>query len=385
MKQKKRWKMAKKNEKSASFQSPLVADAIENTKLKGQKTKKKTKDREKQKKKRKRSQKDLDDEAEEKRLTALLFGGDASMDMTRNDTQDQEEEEGEKTEQVSRKQSFPLFELDRDGDGENENPEESVVGQRFDDDQDDDEEGESKQSAAAWVDDDDANLSVDIMKTLRFRKLRTHRSENVSSVDGSELEKRLRRRFETTTMTSSRTDWASIASKTPTTTTRPQTEQGDGDNDDDGLLVSSSSAEPLLLSSSSLHRRLPPQILQVHRCRDANQKDPNDAVVRSVHFHPSSDPDRPLLLTAGLDKTLRFFHVGEDESDKVHGIHFPKLPIYCAAFVGDTGKVVVSGRRRFFYVYDSIAGKVNNQYTRQRERGVTLCVHRICWMVPLSL
>lgn len=38
----------------------------------------------------------------------------------------------------------------------------------------------------------------------------------------------------------------------------------------------------------------------------------------------------------------------------------PKLPIYSAHFLGDTGKVVVSGRRPFFYIYDSIAGKLDH-------------------------
>jgi U3 small nucleolar RNA-associated protein 18 len=38
----------------------------------------------------------------------------------------------------------------------------------------------------------------------------------------------------------------------------------------------------------------------------------------------------------------------------------PKLPIYSAHFLGDTGKVVVSGRRPYFYIYDSISGKLDH-------------------------
>jgi U3 small nucleolar RNA-associated protein 18 len=37
----------------------------------------------------------------------------------------------------------------------------------------------------------------------------------------------------------------------------------------------------------------------------------------------------------------------------------PKLPIYNASFLGDTGKVVVSGRRSFFYFYDAVSGNVD--------------------------
>jgi U3 small nucleolar RNA-associated protein 18 len=37
----------------------------------------------------------------------------------------------------------------------------------------------------------------------------------------------------------------------------------------------------------------------------------------------------------------------------------PNLPIYSASFLGDTGSVVVSGRRKFFYIYDAIAGSID--------------------------
>jgi U3 small nucleolar RNA-associated protein 18 len=37
----------------------------------------------------------------------------------------------------------------------------------------------------------------------------------------------------------------------------------------------------------------------------------------------------------------------------------PQMPIYSASFLGDTGKVVLSGRRNFFYMYDLVAGKVD--------------------------
>jgi len=65
------------------------------------------------------------------------------------------------------------------------------------------------------------------------------------------------------------------------------------------------------------------------------------------------------MLTSGLDKTLRFFQIGEEKSQKIHGIHFPEMPIYNASFLGDTGKVVLTGRRKFFYIYDAVAGKVD--------------------------
>ena len=37
----------------------------------------------------------------------------------------------------------------------------------------------------------------------------------------------------------------------------------------------------------------------------------------------------------------------------------PKMPIYSASFLGDSGNVVLSGRRPYFYMYDAVAGKVD--------------------------
>ena len=62
-----------------------------------------------------------------------------------------------------------------------------------------------------------------------------------------------------------------------------------------------------------------------------------------------------------MDKMLRFFRIneeGEGENTKIHGIHFPTLPITCASFLGNSGSVVLSGRRPFFYVYDAVSGNI---------------------------
>lgn len=50
---------------------------------------------------------------------------------------------------------------------------------------------------------------------------------------------------------------------------------------------------------------LPAGILQTTRLRDGNQQDPSNAAIQSLEFHPNGD----MLLTAGLDKNLKFFQV----------------------------------------------------------------------------
>ena len=56
-------------------------------------------------------------------------------------------------------------------------------------------------------------------------------------------------------------------------------------------------------------------------------------------------------------------------------IPVPKLPIYSAAFLGDTGNVVVSGRRKFFYIYDAAAGKLDHipEIVGRQEKSLEYC------------
>lgn len=320
--------MVKSNSIGKKKESPLVASS-----LKSQKKEDNT--RKKVQKKRKHSKETIQDDEEERRLTALLFGGEKGDGMS-----DTEEKPSNKKHPVIEDKltvygGDKLFELDRDGEV-NQSVDEMSNSEDDYYNSDDDLEG-SSDNKPAWVDEDD--IEADLMKTNRLKKLRQFRDEKVSNISKSELEQRLRTRFETTTMTNARTDWAKVD--------KEFFEKG---------VENETSAAPILSTSIN---KLPPQILQLVRCADANQKDPNQAAVQAVHFHPGSDPDKPLMLTAGLDKTLRFFQVGEEESEKIHGIHFDRLPIYTARFLGDSGKVVLSGRRSFFYIYDAIGGKLD--------------------------
>lgn len=313
--------------KARTFISPLVAAAAPE----GTKPKKDAKP----KKERKRSRHEIQEDEEERRLTAMIFGGEYKETAVKDVKKD--------APRVS-ESKVDLFQLDRTGDDEIDDydAEEEQNAEQDEKDEDGDEEVEAESAAKpVWVDEDDVELSIDLMQTNRLKKLRNSKHEDVGNMDGTQLEKRLRKRFEHSTMATARTDWARLDAPKP-------------DDEDEYDFLGSSSA-PLLSSTG----RLPAQILQVIRCKDANQKDFSKSTVQAVHFHPGSDPDRPLMLTAGLDKTLRFFQVGADESDKIHGIHFPKMPIYSAQFLGDTGKVVVSGRRSFFYMYDMVAGKLD--------------------------
>lgn len=52
---------------------------------------------------------------------------------------------------------------------------------------------------------------------------------------------------------------------------------------------------------------------------------------------------------------LDFFYILSLQNENIQKNIVPKLPIYCANFLNTTGKIVVSGRRPFFYIYDMIS------------------------------
>jgi hypothetical protein len=306
-------KMSKKAETKPrkEFLSPLAADAG------ADKKDKKTKARQVQNSQ-KRARKDEQEDLEEQRLTALLFGTGApnlheesiaqvahnattkSHDSD-DDDDDEDKELGFVIDKTGEDVELDDEEMQAKSDDENDDSDESANEGEKDDDDD----------APAWVDQDDNELSVDIVGTSnRLKKLRKSRDEVAAkALDGEEFERRLRKRYEDTTQATARTDWARLEPAKKRATIR--------DEDNEAALLASTSA-PLLATSQ---HRLPPNILNIMRCPDANQADPNKAAVQAVHFHPGSNPDQPLLLTAGLDKTLRFFSVGAEKSEKIHGIH----------------------------------------------------------------
>jgi len=210
--------------------------------------------------------------------------------------------------------------------------------------------------SAAWDDEDDRTLAISLQsRSDRVKKLRQNISEDV--IDGKDYERRLRHRFQSTAGSTARTDWADVNALQTTA------ENSEGYLNEISLDDDTPSAIKLLSSSAPLtalqQYRIPPNIINVVRCPDANQCEPNLSAVQVAQFHPGSKEDTPILMTAGFDKTLRFFRVDAEGSEKIHGIHFPTLPIHSASFLGDTGKVVVSGRRPFFYIYDSVSGKLD--------------------------
>ena len=354
--------------------------------------------------------------AEESALTALLFGGGggrASSGAWADDDDDDQindasawddkygnqnsDDEGEY--KAAGLSSGDLFAIDRSGEEVQDDSGADIYERRSDSDSDDgDDDGESEQvdkasmQGAAWQDPDESDSDSDasedsdddsdnneerISKTKklngvslvngphRLKKLRRYRGET-DPLSVKEYELRLRERFMSTTSVAARTDWADIRQirqKKAVPITRKRRGYGSSSEDESedeeyNVVTDILESNGSLFQHSSSGLPLPPTLLDVVRTRDGNICDPNNSVVNAVQFHPGSDEEGPLLMTAGMDKMLRFFRIDGEENPKIHGIHFPTLPITSASFLGDSGSVVMSGRRPFFYVYDAISGNI---------------------------
>ena len=327
-------------EKKRKHESPLTQQQMEKDTT--------TRSDNKQRRQKRKSKQALKDEAEERRLTAMLFGGGSTVGQVdvdfgnndegmMNDANHHQDTQNDITNEDEEESPSLLFEIDRTGaddgapkeeNGQQEHHDEGEVNDEHhyhqdqdseDSDSDDDDDDNSQDNKPAWIDEDDDDVEVNLLGTDRLRKLRTSRSEDTKAqpLSGTELQQRLRARYKSTMQVNAQTGWARLDDEDKDNDKNINEEQ---DQDDDAAALQSSS-QPLLLQGSANSGRLPPNILNVVRCPDANQSDYNQAVVQAVQFHPGSDPNRPLLLTAGLDKTLRFFQVGSEKSEKIHGIH----------------------------------------------------------------
>lgn len=200
---------------------------------------------------------------------------------------------------------------------------------------------------AAWEDPDEADATVNVAKVARLRKLRSTESE--AELEGERYVQRIRTQHQ---RMNQRTSWAALSkeevddveagaeneSRDSRGLTRLFREGGALVDEDDGLAAAG--------------RVLPKGMLEATRVHDANAAEPSKAVVRSVQFHPNGS----LLLTAGLDKSMRLFEIDGTHNPKVQGVFFEDLPIHRACFSGDGSQVVVAGRRRYFYIYDLQGG-----------------------------
>uniref|UniRef100_A0AAV1U6W2 U3 small nucleolar RNA-associated protein 18 homolog n=1 Tax=Peronospora matthiolae TaxID=2874970 RepID=A0AAV1U6W2_9STRA len=212
---------------------------------------------------------------------------------------------------------------------------------------------------AAWVDEDDEHVQVNLETQPQLRKHR--KTDRDTVVSGKELQSRLKTFHQSGHGTAL---WAD-----PKNFVGDQLVDGnDSDNEDEADLVRSTGK--MLYSSNEA---VPQGELEVVRMKDANQHAPSNAVVQSMQFHPNGQ----LMLTAGLDKTLRLFQVDGSNNAKVESVFVQDLPMLDAKFTMAGQRAVLTGPRQYFFSYDIEAGKITKipgLYGRKEKKRNTFVV-----------
>ncbi|MQM22623.1 hypothetical protein Taro_055678, partial [Colocasia esculenta] len=204
-----------------------------------------------------------------------------------------------------------------------------------------------------WFDDEEEQMSVDVTKVNRLRKLREKADESV--ISGSDYVSRLRAQH---VKLNPGTDWAKVGSKS-----HRHTSSDDESDDGSGITVSHSHEDTgdysVLQSNDDLivkgGTRLLPGLLEYSRLVDANIVESSNGPINSVQFHRNAQ----LLLAAGLDRRLRFFQVDGKRNTKIESIFIEDCPIRKASFLPDGSQVIIGGRRKFFYSFDLVKATVD--------------------------
>jgi len=208
---------------------------------------------------------------------------------------------------------------------------------------------------AVWLDEEEEKTKVNIAKVNRLRKLR--KDEDESLISGSQYVSRLRAQH---AKMNPGTDWARLDSHS----------RNDGLSDDElsdeenGIVLArgyknDNAYDDILRTNEDLvvksRAKLLPGLLEYSRLVDANAEDPSNGPINSVQFHQNAQ----LLLAAGLDRRLRFFQIDGKRNTKIQSIFIDDCPIRKASFLPDGSKVIIAGRRKFFYSFDLVKAKVD--------------------------
>lgn len=185
----------------------------------------------------------------------------------------------------------------------------------------------------AWADADDTEINVNIQEAPRLRKLRKTEDEQI--LPGNKFQERLKTQFEKAVGSAS---WADFDQKCRAST----------DSESENEILCSS--RDVLASSEALEKTF----LNITRVKDLNASEEQNASITCTEFHPSER----IALTASLNKKLDLFQVDGQQNKKIQGIFVHNFPIYTAHFLSSGDKVILSSRRKHYFYYDMISGKV---------------------------
>jgi len=266
---------------------------------------------------------DYETDEEEKDLEAFLFGDTTKVIFTDQSTETELDEE--KEEDNNGLLSFAISTKPT-----------SSLDQQTDDDVEIYSALKNKVDKAAWNDEDDNDVTVDILNNKNLRKLKKKNTE--TSLKGGTFQERLKTQFEKILPAPA---WADIDNA-------QSNFDGDSDSENEGNIFAS--AKQTTMKPTNISKGM----LNITKLKNLNQSQPSTSTITSLEFHPHSR----VAFTTSLNKKLSIFQADGKENRKLQSIFLAKFPIHTGHFTTDGDKIFMSSRRKFFYSYDLKSGKV---------------------------
>jgi U3 small nucleolar RNA-associated protein 18 len=191
-----------------------------------------------------------------------------------------------------------------------------------------------------WVDEEDQNIQIDLNAKNKLRKLK---KEGKGVISGVEFQERLREQF---VKMNSQSDIYKWATEEPTDTSDSAV-----DNLSELLRTNKRITEKDDITNAFSN------ILKLQQIPDLNENDFHTSIVSAIEFSPVKDH---IAFTAGLDKKLKLYSINEEkEHTVIHSINTLDMPIFSAHFLKQGNEIILSGRRKHFFVFNLEANKLD--------------------------
>ena len=227
----------------------------------------------------------------------------------------------------------------------------------------------TESAPAAWVDDDEADILVDISQSSRLKKLRTAADENV--IKGDEYIHRLRAFHQSLHPV---VRWAQA--------TKPGEQESAGIESEEQEQLRFVQAQSGKLSDKGAKlpapSQLPARLLDIARCPNVTgtaSKDSGTCAVKSMSFEKSSGA---LLCTGGFDSRLRIYSVDTAGSSLRQSVFLQSFPIHTCNWI-QPSTVLCTSRRPFMYIYNleaQVAYRVEQLAGRREKSWESMQVSR---------
>lgn len=196
---------------------------------------------------------------------------------------------------------------------------------------DNDSDGDSERKPV-WMDDDDG---IDVREALssQGRMLPKGGINNFSN----QYSNLLKHKFETVIGTP---QWASL---------KLHRRHGSESDDEEEVLRTCGFIEKNVIQT------MPSHTLEFKKLKDLNSETYNEGIINCIEFHPSSTA----ALVAGSSGVASLFAVDGKRNNKLHSVAFERFPILCAQFAQDGNEAILGSRHSHLYSYDLMVAKAH--------------------------